>query len=162
MVVVVKSWEERGFTFVLSRTYTQETPNEVYGIWKVADGHQAGTTVKDPRSGQHFISCNYTPAQLAGDYAKQGMVNASREAYSSLQEELVGELYGDMIHVLLEVFAEEVMLASDGICTPVYEEHSLDDAAEEMLDEHFDIPGLVEEAKEKARDIAAKLATVGA
>ena len=55
--------------------------------------HIGGTTIQVPsylqhrHSPKHYVG-QYTPRQLAKDYAKQGRKNPSKEAYESLQKEL--------------------------------------------------------------------------
>lgn len=50
--------------------------------------HIGGITVTSPTAdGRHYIG-QYTPKELASDFAKQGRCNPSKEAYESLCQEL--------------------------------------------------------------------------
>ncbi|WP_230687863.1 hypothetical protein, partial [Streptococcus pneumoniae] len=73
----------------------QEAPNSVYGIWEEAPHHIGGVTVTLLGSDYYgrgkntfWTSCNYTPGQLAKEYAQAGRENPSKVAYQSLQNEL--------------------------------------------------------------------------
>lgn len=138
-----------------------ETPNTVFGIWEKADGHQAGQTVKDD-DGQFWTSCNYTPAELSRDYAKQGRENPSREAYESLRNELYHYIYGQMVTIKAAVYLDGEELAADfiGCDFSDYSGESLEEAAENVARDHFDWRAIIREAREEAKQKAARLSRV--
>ena len=64
--------------------------------WEFTDDHQGGVTIKNPNyqrnEFKYAIPLHYSLKQISSDYAKQGRENPSREAYTSLQEELQRDL----------------------------------------------------------------------
>lgn len=79
--------------------------------------HIAGTTIKLPShltrgKAEHFIG-QYTPAELARDYAEQGRENPSYAAYKSLQDELAHYVQASDCALQCKVFKAGVELASE-------------------------------------------------
>jgi len=157
----VEEWEQDGLAFRLEVAAEGENPNEVFGIWEPADGHDAGRTVQHPNPGRggprYWVSCNYTPAELAANFAAQGRENPSREAYESLQRELVHYTEGDMVLIRVTVERDGCELAEDQIDTDWHPNDQdrdgrpidRDDEAREVAGEHFDYKALAQEAKEE-------------
>lgn len=159
----VETIDRDGFTVEISYSYDYERPNAVYGTWTQEDRHIGGVTValhqaRGPVT--HWRSCNYTPAELAREYAKDGRDNPSREAYRSLQRELEDDLLGNMITVWCTVSRNGIELASDCIGTACGYRDSAEDCAKECAKEYFDIDAMIADAKDAAHDLAEDLATV--
>lgn len=150
-----------GMTLRLSIAPDFESPNDVYGIWEKVAGHEGGVTVQD-QNGGYWTSCNYTPAELAKEYAAQGRENPSGEAYASLQRELWHYLYGCMWTVELVIEHEGYELARDCIGFDysewaAYQGQDAEDAGRETAREHFVARSLIREAREEAAKIAESL-----
>ena len=66
-------------------------------MWEGTDKHQGGVTITNPEadrnSWNYFIPKQYTLADLAAAFARQGCENPSGEAYQSLQDQLVRDLH---------------------------------------------------------------------
>lgn len=75
--------------------------------WKFTDDHKGGVTVKNPNwqhnAFKYAIPLYYSLKQLSSDYAKQGRANPSKEAYTSLQEELKRDLEASEYTITVEV-----------------------------------------------------------
>ena len=65
-------------------------------MWEGTDKHQGGVTIKNPEacrgSWQYFVPQQTSLSELASAYAAQGILNASAEAYTSLQYQLERDL----------------------------------------------------------------------
>ncbi|AWD91305.1 hypothetical protein [Enterobacteria phage vB_EcoM_IME338] len=81
---------------IIYEAVTWYEPSHALENWEFTDDHQGGVTIKNPnyqRNGfKYAIPLHYSLKQLSSDYAKQGRENPSREAYTSLQEELQRDL----------------------------------------------------------------------
>lgn len=144
-----------------------ENPNDAFGIFERASGHEAGTTVKDAVGNTgYWTSINYTPAELAREFARQGRTDPSREAYASLQRELHHYLHGDMLTVFGVVEFDGIELASDVIGTD-YSDYlnpgeSVSEHAQEVASEHFDWPAMVRAARGVAKELVDKFSKIAA
>lgn len=141
---------------VLYYAYGFETPNDVYGCWKQVDRHEGGITVRDPETGTYWINeCSgYTPAKLASEYSKQDSDNASREAYESLQSELIADIHGTMMIAIQTIELDGEELASDSIGFAYHEDfvQSIEELTKEMAETHFDNNALCQEAMQATTD----------
>lgn len=60
-------------------------------LYQGTDTHEAGVTIRNPnyeRGDYKYYIGQTTPAELAKEYAKQGIENPSKAAYDNLQKEL--------------------------------------------------------------------------
>jgi len=97
-------------------------------LYTVSDTHIAGTTIQVPgylqRGGHKYYIGQYTPAQLASDYAKQGRDNPSAEAYASLQTELAHYIQASDCTLRCTVSKAGIKLGSaDSVCFEVSPEY---------------------------------------
>ena len=162
----IKRYQTQGFEVIYSYTIDQyENPNTVFGIWTPADYHEAGQTVQDCQAERgcpkFYTSCNYTPAELAKEYAKQGRKNPSKEAYNSLQNELLHYLYGFCFYAEIEIKRAGIWLAGDWISSDysdwAFPTTSLETEAERIAKEYFSIKDLIQRAKVEAGKKALQL-----
>lgn len=152
-----------GLELELSVSCDGEIPNDVFGIWEGGYAHDAGRAVKDAAGDTGFyVSCNYTPAELAKEYAAQGRENPSRAAYESLQKELHHYLHGAMYTVWARVLFEDEELSNDSIGFDFsdYVEETLEEAAERVAEDHFSWRALICEARREAKAKAARLSSI--
>ena len=81
---------------IIYEAVTWYEPSHALENWEFTDDHQGGVTIKNPNyqrnEFKYAIPLHYSLKQLSSDYAKQGRENPSREAYTSLQEELQRDL----------------------------------------------------------------------
>lgn len=81
---------------IIYEAVTWYEPSHALENWEFTDDHQGGVTIKNPNyqrnEFKYAIPLHYSLKQLSSDYAKQGRANPSREAYTSLQEELQRDL----------------------------------------------------------------------
>lgn len=155
---------KNGLRLQLEITEENERPNYVYRIWTPSEW-EAGVTVMDPRTGTEWKSCNYTPQELASDYAKQGRENAESVAYISLQRELMHYLYGNMYRVTASVSYNGRVLAERSIGFDFSEYDARDgetveDRAREVAGDYFSYTDLVRRARETAGNLARDMASV--
>lgn len=134
-------------------------------LYTPADCHQAGETIQVPshlqhRNGHKFYTGQYTPSQLASDYAKQGRENPSREAYESLQKEMGYYITATDCALRCRVLKAGIELAkkySVGFdYSYEYTEASIEDMAKNQLSEHG--RDFIKEAISEARDTLQALA----
>lgn len=163
----IEEWECGKFRLKLTATDLQECPNDAYGNWEQAPCHIGGETVTLPGSDCYHQSANtfwrnanYTPAQLAKEFAAQGRENPSREAYKSLQNELRSDLLGGMYAIELTVYVGAMKLASDSIVTQwsEWDGESLADRAKEAHSEYLDAIALCVEAQIEVMELAQAVA----
>lgn len=163
---IIKEYKTRGFNVVYSYQIDEwESPNNWIGNWEHVDHHEAGTTVQNPNAGRDeykwYVNANYTPAELAKDYAGQGRTNPSGEAYDSLQKELLHDLYGTCYTAIIEIKRAGIVLATDCIGSDYsdwsYPETSLEDEAVNLAKEHFSIKDLLNQARIEAGKIILQL-----
>lgn len=143
-----------GMQIELIANFTDECPNMVYGNFKQVDHHEGGVTIQlqvpQDRAGiSHWEPQHYTIAELASDYAKQGVDNPSKAAYESLQRECEADVCGTMLDVELIISFNGVSLAFDCIGTAYYE-GSLEDEVREVACDHFNLRQLIRDAKAEA------------
>ena len=150
---LVEKWTVNSMEYALDYTYTDESPNMVYGNWEQVDRHIGGETVKLPSWTNAFQSPDtywkredYTPAMLAKEYASSGKPNASAEAYKSLQRELIDDVCGSMFDISLTVSIAGEVFASDSISTACGVDDNPEDIAREMMQDYFNVFELAGEA----------------
>lgn len=65
--------------------------------WEHCDEHKGGVTITNPEADRnswtYYRPLQVSLSELTADYAKQGRENPSREAYDSLQRQLLRDLY---------------------------------------------------------------------
>lgn len=82
------------FEVVIEVVDYHEPSHWLFDLFEPVDKHEGGVTVRTPvnagdgRYYQWYRPTQYTLAELAQSYAKQGIDNPSREAYVSAQKEL--------------------------------------------------------------------------
>lgn len=131
-------------------------------MWEGSDKHQGGVTITNPdadrNSWRFFIPKQYTLADLAADYAKQGRYNPSGEAYRSLQDQLVRDIHACGCGFSVSAFVGGVEILTDeyagcGFDYSFYDEGDLLSAARRVWDEYGITEEVVEMAKKAAREI---------
>lgn len=108
--------EVKGLTLVVSVVETHSGSMWLGDLYTATDQHQAGVTIQVPshlqgRNCPKYYIGQYTPAELAKEYAKQGRENPSAAAYESLQNELAHYIEADDCYLLAEVFKGGIELA---------------------------------------------------
>lgn len=120
--------------------------------------HIAGTTITSESANGHYIG-QYKPSELAKDYANQGRLNPSKEAYESLSKELEHYIQASDCALKVTVYKQGIELASNyGISFDfsfVYH-NSYEEEGLRMLSEYGDY--FINEAINEARDNLRKLA----
>lgn len=135
-------------------------------LYTATDTHEAGTTIQVP-SYLHERHCpkyyigQYTPAQLARDYAKQGRTNPSREAYASLQKELAHYIQASDCAIRCTITHNETnIILAETYSTCFDYSCELDDGIEDHARMIFKEHGrdFINEAIRHARETQARLA----
>jgi len=169
---LVEVWEPgNGLRYELMLQHIQnETPNDIYGDWKMENRHIGGITVALSASDQfvqsaettHWRHCDTTPAQLAREYAARGMDRPDSTAYQHLRAQLRDAILGDSLHVVFRVSWGNITLAEDsiGTCTEYLGNH--EEAAREVMADYFDVFELTAEALRHARTYADELDQIAA
>ena len=133
-------------------------------MWEGSDKHQGGVTITNPdadrNSWRFFMPKQYTLADLAADYAKQGRDNPSGEAYQSLQDQLVRDIHACDCGFSVSAFVGGVAILTDeyagcGFDYSVYDDGDLLSAARRVWDEYGTTEEVIEMAKKAAADIVA-------
>jgi len=133
-------------------------------MWEGTDKHQGGVTITNPEADRntwkYFIPKQYTLADLAADYAKQGRDNPSGEAYQSLQEQLMRDLHACDYGFSVSAFVGGVEILTDeyagcGFDYSYDDEGDLLDEARRVWDEYDTTAEVIEMAKKAAADIVA-------
>ena len=133
-------------------------------MWEGTDKHQGGVTITNPEadrnSWSYFIPKQYTLADLAADYAKQGRDNPSAAAYQALQDQLVRDLHACDYGFSVSAFVGGVEILTDtyvgcGFDYSYDDEGDLLDAARRVWDEYDTTAEVIEMAKKAAADIVA-------
>lgn len=131
-------------------------------IWEGTDKHQGGVTITNPdadrNSWKYFIPKQYTLADLAADYAKQGRNNPSGGAYRSLQDQLVRDSHACDYGFSVSAFVGGVEILTDehadcGFNYSYDDEGDLLSAARLVWDDY----GITEEVVEMAKKAARKI-----
>ena len=132
--------------------------------WEGTDKHQGGVTITNLEAGRnswkYFIPKQYTLADLAADYAKQGRDNPSGAAYQSLQDELMRDIHACDYGFSVSAYIGDVELLADenvgcGFDYSYDDEGDLLDEARRVWDEYDTTAEVIEMAKKAAADIVA-------
>lgn len=134
--------------------------------WKGSNKHQGGVTVTNPEYGRdtykYFIPKQYTLADLAADYAKQGLDNPSAKAYQSLQDQLQRDIYASDHGFRVSAYLGDFKVVDDecvgcGFDHSMYDTEDLITVAHSVWDEYGTTVEVVEMAKKAAADIVASV-----
>ena len=157
-------------TFNFSRNNVDFTVNVVCAYtndgfgdqWKMTDTHEGGVTISnseaDRNSFKYAIPQQYTLAQLTKEYAAQGRENPSREAYDSLQRQLIRDINASDYYFTVDASAGSHVLLDSAVigCGFDYsyeDEGSLLDTAQEVWKDHGGEEEAISEAVQAARDL---------
>lgn len=94
----IKSFKltENGIDFHVNVVLFGGAENMFWEQWEGADTHKGGETITNPNANRndwkYFRPLQTSLAKLTADYAKQGLENPSREAYDSLQRQLIRDI----------------------------------------------------------------------
>lgn len=133
-------------------------------MWEGTDKHQGGVTITNPEADRNswkfFIPKQYTLADLAADYAKQGRDNPSAAAYQSLQDQLVRDISASDYGFKVSAYVGGVEVLADtyvgcGFDYSYDDEGDLLDAARSVWDEYGMTEEVIGMAKKAAADIMA-------
>lgn len=133
-------------------------------MWDGTDKHQGGVTIANPdedrNSWKYFIPKQYTLADLAADYARQGRGNPSGEAYQSMQDQLMRDISASDYGFSVSAFVGGVEILTDeyvgcGFDYSYDDEGDLLDAARRVWDEYDTTAEVIGMAKKSAADIVA-------
>lgn len=133
-------------------------------MWEGTGKHQGGVTITnleaDRNSWKYFIPKQYTLADLAADYAKQGRDNPSGEAYQALQDQLIRDIHACDYGFKVSAYVGGVEVLADtyvgcGFDYSYDDEGSLLDEARRVWDEYDTTKDVIEMAKKAAADIVA-------
>ena len=135
-------------------------------LYTATDTHEAGTTIQVPsylqeRHCSNFYIGQYTPAQLASDYATQGRTNPSREAYESLQKELAHYIQASDYAVRCTITHNETNITLAETYSTCFDyscecDESIEDHARMIFKEYG--RDFISEAIQHARETQARLA----
>lgn len=154
----LRTFETENVTLKIQVIETHNGSGWLQDLYTGTDDHQAGVTIQVPdrlqgRHGFKYYIGQYTPAELAKDYANQGRANPSKEAYESLQNELGHYMTADDCYLQATVSVAGHTLASvAGISFDYsweYDDASLEETALLMLKEYG--REFISEAIEEAR-----------
>lgn len=132
--------------------------------WEGTDKHQGGVTITNPEpdrnSYKYFIPKQYTLADLAAAYAKQGRENTSSAAYQSMQEQLVRDITASDYGFRATAYIGDILVLDDepigcGFDYSYDDEGSLLDRAICVWDEYGTTDEVIGMAKKAAADIVA-------
>lgn len=132
--------------------------------WEGTDKHQGGVTITnleaDRNSWEYFIPKQYTLADLAADYTKQGRDNPSGAAYQSMQDQLMRDITASDYGFMVSAFVGDVEILTDeyvgcGFDYSYDDEGDLLDAARRVWDEYGTAEEVIGMAKKAAADIVA-------
>ena len=141
----IRTFETAHFQVLIQVVETHEGSFWLQDLYTPTDTHEAGVTIQVPdhlqgRNAPKFYIGQYTPAELAKDYARQGRENPSKVAYESLQNELGHYITADDCFLQCKVYGAGHELACvTGISFEYsyeYDDESLEDLALIMLKEH--------------------------
>ena len=157
-------------TFNFSRNNIDFTVNVVCAYtndgfgdqWKMTDTHEGGVTISnseaDRNSFKYAIPQQYTLAQLTKEYAAQGRENPSREAYDSLQRQLMRDIDASDYYFTVDASAGSHTLLDGAVigCGFDYsyqDQGSLLDVAREVWSDYNGEEEAITEAVQAARDL---------
>ena len=157
-------------TFNFSRNNVDFTVNVVCAYtndgfgdqWKMTDTHEGGVTISnseaDRNSFKYAIPQQYTLAQLTKEYAAQGRNNPSREAYDSLQRQLMRDIDASDYYFTVDASAGSHTLLDGAVigCGFDYsyqDQGSLLDVAREVWSDYNGEEEAITEAVQAARDL---------
>ena len=141
----IRTFETKNFQILIQVVETHTGSFWLQDLYTATDTHEAGTTIQVPdhlqaRNCPKYYIGQYTPAELARDYAKQGRENPSKEAYESLQNELGHYITADDCYLQCVIYGAGHELASEtGIgfdYSHEYDDDTLEETALLMLREH--------------------------
>lgn len=101
------------------------TPTEwLEDLFETCKYHEGGVTIRNPinpgddRCHQWYKPTQYTLAELASDYAKQGRENPSREAYESARRDLAWYITASEFGLLVTIKKDGITLIENpaGLC----------------------------------------------
>lgn len=151
------------FTVNVVAAYT----NDGFGDqWKMTDQHEGGVTIQnteaDRNSHKYAIPQQCSLAELTADYVKQGRDNPSREAYESLQRQLMRDINASDYYFTVDAYAGSVSLL-DGAVIGCGFDYSYDDSgdllsnAQAVWTDYNGEEEAIQEATQAARDILAEM-----
>ena len=157
-------------TFNFSRNNVDFTVNVVCAYtndgfgdqWKMTDTHEGGVTISnseaDRNSFKYAIPQQCTLAQLTKEYAAQGRENPSREAYDSLQRQLMRDINASDYYFTVDASAGSHTLLDGAVigCGFDYsyeDQGSLLDVAREVWSDYNGEEEALSEAVQAARDL---------
>lgn len=136
-------------------------------MFDVVGEHEGGVTVRNPVNAgdnkyhQWYTPKQYTLAELASDYAKQGLENPSKDAYESAQRELGWYITASDFGFQVTVKRDDVVLVENnaGLGFDFSWEYSKESLADYCWANFRDvITECLHEAIEESRDTLEKLA----
>ena len=132
--------------------------------WEGTDKHQGGVTITNPNadrnSWKYFIPKQYSLAELAAAYAKQGRENPSAAAYQSMQEQLMRDITASDYGFHATAYIGDILVLDDepigcGFDYSYDDEGELLSEARRVWDEYDTTADVIELAKKAAADIVA-------
>lgn len=157
-------------TFNFSRNNIDFTVNVVCAYtfdgfgdqWKMTDTHEGGVTITNPdadrNSFKYAIPQQVSLAELTKEYAAQGRENPSREAYDSLQRQLIRDINASDYYFTVNASAGSHTLLDGAVigCGFDYsyeDQGSLLDVAREVWSDYNGEEEALSEAVQAARDL---------
>lgn len=160
----LRTFKTKYYTVVIDVVDFCEGCSWLEELYTPTDQHQAGTTIQVPtylqtHGAYKYYIGQYTPAELASDYAKRGIENPSAEAYKNLQQELEHYILASDCALRCSVFKAGIKL-SEAYGTTFEHSNVYDKSYEEagawiLKDYGFDF---AREAIEEARTTLTALA----
>lgn len=134
--------------------------------WELTDNHQGGVTVKNPlvdsNSYKYAIPKNFTLAERAEMYRKEGRANPCADAYQAAKESLRRDLTASDYYFTVSADIDGVSLFSDVTvcCGFTYSYEDANTLAEEALSvwtEHAGEQDAIDEARKAVTELTAAI-----
>ena len=134
--------------------------------WELTNDHKGGVTIQnseaDRNSYKYAIPQQCSLAELTAEFAKQGRENPSREAYESLQEQLIRDINASDYYFMVSADVDGITLLDDSVigCGFDYSYHdkeTLEEIAIQVWNEYGGEEEALQEALKEAGEILGKV-----
>ena len=160
-IIEVITIEEQGIKFEVEVRCYGGAEHQFNDQWEQTDKHQGGVTIRNPHAERerfaYYIPKQYTLAQLTKDYAIGGRENPSKQAYDSLQRQLIRDIDAGDYGLRYSASYDGIKIIADETCGigfdwSSYDDRDLADAARDVWDEYAQ-----DEALDRVQDALGEL-----
>lgn len=160
-IIEVITVEEQGINFKIEIRCYGGAESMFNDQWEPTDDHQGGVTITNTNAGRgdwaYFIPKQYSLAQLTKDYATEGRENPSKQAYDSLQRQLIRDIDAGDYGLRYSASYAGINIVSDETCGigfdwSCHDDRSLADAARGIWNEYAQ-----DEALDRVQDALGEL-----